>query len=103
MFVSEKEMEVLRMGFLWGLHGDGALGGQPGGGGSICPPSSHPPAAPRAVVYLTRRLFWGAWGVCGGRRGDGKRLLWGFLPPQSWGKGGAIYITRRPSNLHSFH
>jgi hypothetical protein len=37
--------------------------------GQTCPPGSHPPATPRAVVYLTRQLFW-ARGL--GAEGEGR-------------------------------
>lgn len=67
----------------------------PGGGGGICPPSSHPLAAPRAVVYLTRQLLgvggmrWGGCGV-GGREVMGKAIL--GLPALSvLGKGGSLH------------
>lgn len=56
-----------------------------GGGGSTCPPGSHPSASPRAVVYLTRLLFW-ARGQRGGGVG-GEKIL-GLPAPSLLGSGG---------------
>lgn len=44
-----------------------------GGGGSTCPPDSHLSASSRAVVYLTRLLFW-ARGQRGGGVDEGKNF-----------------------------
>lgn len=56
------ELELV-VGQMWG-----GLGGE----GNTCPPGSHPSASPRAVVYLTRLLFW-ARGQRGGGGVDGKK------------------------------
>ena len=56
--------DVIPVGVAWGWN---PWKDEPGGGGSICPTTSHPPAAPRAVVYLTRQPFWArGWGALGG-------------------------------------
>lgn len=55
---------MIPVGVAWGWN---PWKDEPWGGGGICPPTSHPPATPRAVVYLTRQPFWArGWGALGG-------------------------------------